>query len=84
MAKQSKKSSEPMTLQQFFKQHDLDVNTDGQKNVRRALRKKFRETHDHNTRWSFVVGDPIHTFLCAKYGVGKNAKSQSKEAPAQS
>lgn len=80
MSKKTKKSSAPMTLQEFLKVNNLDINTDAQKNVRRALRKKFRDTHDHNTRWSFVDGDPVHNFLCAKFGIGKNAKKATPAA----
>ena len=69
MAKKTK-TAEPkqMTLQSFLKLHALDPD---QKTVRRALRSKFRKTddHEHNTRWQFNVGSPVHVFLSEKFNV---------------
>ena len=69
MAKKTKKAeTQQLTLQSFLKIHNIDPD---QKTVRRALRAKFRKTtdHEHNTRWQFNVGSPVHVFLAEKFEV---------------
>jgi hypothetical protein len=46
------------TLQQFLRDHDI---TRDEKQIRRALRAKFRNSHEHNARW--FVNASVAKFL---------------------
>lgn len=62
--------SNEITLQKFIAHHDVARD---QKSIRRALRKKFRDTHEHNARWSFAKSSRVHTFLCELFNIDINA-----------
>jgi hypothetical protein len=75
------------TLQQFLRDHDI---TRDEKQIRRALRAKFKQSHEHNARW-FVTSN-VAKFLkshfardfenARKRAQAKRERNMRKQAPA--
>ncbi|KKK66171.1 hypothetical protein LCGC14_2966780 [marine sediment metagenome] len=58
--------SNEITLQKFVAHHEIMRD---QKSIRRALRRKFHDAHEHNARWTFAKSSRVHTFLCEMFAI---------------
>lgn len=60
------------TIQKFVAFHSIDTHDDATtffKSTRRALRREFANTHEHNARWQFDARSRVHTFMCERFKI---------------